>query len=549
MPTVKLNKKVFENLVGKKLALDSLKDRISMLGTDLESIEGNEITVEVFPNRPDMLSEQGFARALSSFIGVNTGLRKYTVKKSDYKVVVDKSVSMRPFTACAVVKNLKFNDESIREIMQIQEKLATTHGRNRKKSAYGLYPLKSINFPIKYVALDPKTVKFKPLGFDKEISADKVEELHAKGKEYKWIAEGWNKYPFFVDAKNNIMCMLPYTNSQDTGKIDESTKEVFVECTGTDFKNVMFALNIISTMLADMGGDVYSVDVVYHDKTVATPDLSSKKMKLSLDYANKVLGLELKENDAKKLLERMGFGYENKLVLVPVYRADILHEIDLVEDISVAYGFENFEPVIPNVMTIGREDDFEIFKNKIADIFVGLGFLECFTNHITNKDLQTKSMNVIHDIVELSNSVSAEVNSLRYWMLPCLLQVLSENKHYEFPQKLFDAGIVFRKDNSTETNIKEDCSLSVVVSHEKTDYTEIKQVLEHLFSCLDLKFELKETEHKSFIPGRTAKVIIDNKEIAFLGEIHPQILTNFNLELPVIALELNLSELFKMLKK
>ncbi len=184
MPTVKLNKKVFEDLVGKKLSLDILKDRISMLGTDLESIEGNEITVEVFPNRPDMLSEQGFARAFSSFIGVKTGLRKYVVKKSDFKVVVDKSVSMRPFTACAVVKNLKLDDESIREIMQIQEKLGTTHGRNRKKSAYGLYPLKGINFPIKYVALDPKNVKFKPLGFDKEISADKVEELHPKGKEY-----------------------------------------------------------------------------------------------------------------------------------------------------------------------------------------------------------------------------------------------------------------------------------------------------------------------------------------------------------------------------
>ena len=86
MPTVNLNKKEFEKLVGKKLELDKLKDRISMLGTDLEKIEGNEIIVEVFPNRPDMLSEQGFARAFSSFINIKKGLREYEVKKSNWYV-------------------------------------------------------------------------------------------------------------------------------------------------------------------------------------------------------------------------------------------------------------------------------------------------------------------------------------------------------------------------------------------------------------------------------------------------------------------------------
>ena len=104
MPTVTLNKKVFEKLVGKQLPLEQLKDKISFLGTDLEKIEGDEIIVEVFPNRPDMLSEQGFARAFSSFIGRKVGLRKYAIKKSNFKVIIDKSVNaVRPFTACAVV--------------------------------------------------------------------------------------------------------------------------------------------------------------------------------------------------------------------------------------------------------------------------------------------------------------------------------------------------------------------------------------------------------------------------------------------------------------
>src|SRR3990167_1147896 len=207
MPTVTLNKTEFEKLVGKKLPIDKLKDRISMLGTDLEKIENNEIIVEVFPNRPDMLSEQGFARAFSSFIGTKTGLRKYEVKKSNQKVIVDKNVTMRPYTVCAIVKNLKFNDEKIREVMQIQEKLAKTHGRSRRKSAYGLYPLNLINFPLNYIAKDPKKISFRPLGFEKTIMASEVEELHQKGKEYKWIAKDWKEYPFYIDSKNNVLSM------------------------------------------------------------------------------------------------------------------------------------------------------------------------------------------------------------------------------------------------------------------------------------------------------------------------------------------------------
>ena len=175
MPTITLNKKAFEQLVGKELPLEQLKDRISMLGTDLEKIENNEIQVEIFPNRPDMLSEAGFARAFSSFIGVKTGLRTYDVKSSSQKVIVDSSVTMRPYTACAIVKGLQFTDEMIKEIMQAQEKLATTHGRNRKKSAYGIYPINTITFPIKYVAKDTKDILFQPLGFSKKISANEVE--------------------------------------------------------------------------------------------------------------------------------------------------------------------------------------------------------------------------------------------------------------------------------------------------------------------------------------------------------------------------------------
>jgi len=547
MPTININRKVFDSYVGKKLPIEKLKERISYLGTDLEEVNNKEIIVEIFPNRPDMLSEQGFGRAFSSFIGEKTGLKEYKVKKSGFKVIVDKSVSMRQYTACAIVKDIHFNDELIREVMQIQEKLATTHGRNRKKSAYGLYPLGSINFPIEYTAKDPKEVMFRPLGFAKEISASKIEELHPKGKEYKDVAKDWKKYPFFIDNKDNVMCMLPYTNSHDTGKIDETTTEVFIECTGTDFQNVNVALNILVTMLADMGGEIYSMEIVYPDKQVITPDLNPQEMELDLAYINKLLGLDLKENEAKKLLERMGYGYKGKKALIPSYRADILHQVDLAEDIAIAYGYENFEAQIPKVATIAEENKFEVFKSKIANLLVGLGFLEANTYHLTNKDSQSKKMNVEVELISLANSISLGYDMLKAWMVPSLMEILSNNKHHECPQKIFGIGTVFKKNVKFDTNIEENERIAAVICSEKTDYTEIKQIIDYLFRSIDVKYEIEETEHSSFIEGRAARISVKGKKIAYIGEINPIVLENWELENPVTAFELNLTELFEVI--
>jgi len=538
MPTINLNKKEFEKLVGKKLPLDKLKDRISMLGTDLEDIKGNEIEVEVFPDRPDMLSEQGFARAFSSFIGVKKGLREYKVKKSGHKVIVDKSVSMRPYTACAIVKNIKFDDEKIKQIMQIQEKLAITHGRNRKKSAYGLYPIKNVTFPIHYIAKDPKKIKFMPLGFDKEMTAIKVEQVHPKGKEYKHIAEGWNKYPFFIDNKNKVMCMLPYTNSEDTGKIDSKTKEVFIECTGVDLENVMVALNIFVTMLADMGGTIYSMEMDYGNKKITTPNLIPKKMKIDIKYVNKILGLDLKEKDIKNYLERMGYDYNNKTVLIPAYRYDIMHQVDLIEDIAIAYGYENFKEEIPNVSTLGSEDEFEKFKRKVKDIIIGFGYLECNSYNLISEEILNE-MEVKLKNIKVLNPVNVEYDTLRSWVIPSLMKILSENKHHEYPQKIFEVGNVFGKEEFER--------IGLLSCHGNSNFTEVKQILDYLFNSLGLKYKLEDVEHKSFIKGRVGRVYCNNKKVGYVGDISPSVLDNFHLEVPVVGFEVNLSEVFKII--
>jgi len=544
MPTITLDKKDVMNLVGKEIPDEKLKDRISMLGTDLEKVDDSEIVVEVFPNRPDLLSEEGFARALSSFIGVKTGLRKYDVKKSEFKVNVEKSVeNVRPFIRCTVLKNIDLTDEAIKSLMQLQEKLHLTHGRKRRKVAIGVHDFDKIKFPLVYKAVKPDGISFVPLGMTVEMNLAQILSKHPKGRDYAFCLDGLEKYPVIIDAKNDVVSFPPIINGIVT-QVREETKNLFVDVTGTDINAVTQALNILVASLADRGAEIYSVDV----GGVISPDLNPRKMKIELSYVNKLLGLDLKQKEFEELLSKMGLGYD-KEVLIPGYRGDIIHPVDVVEAAAIAYGYENFQPEIPNLATIAEENSFEKFKAKVADILIGLGIMETNTYHITNKENLNKKMNLELGCVELSNALTTDYDVLRSWMIPNLMDVLRNNRNREFPQKIFEMGICFKENNEKETGVEEFTRLAVLISHTKANFTEIKQVLDYLFKAIDLNYEIEDAEHTSFIKGRVGRVVVDGKKVAYIGEISPEVITNWELEMPVAALELNLSELFSLLIK
>ncbi len=542
MTVLNINRKELEKNLGKKFSDDYLVDRVSMMGAPVDEITKEEIVIDVTPNRPDLLSQQGFARAFATFIGLKKGLAKYTVHKSGEKIIIDKSMkNVRPYTCCAIVRGIRFDDEKIKEIIQIQEKLHVTFGRNRKKAAIGIYPYEKIKTPIRFVALKPDEFKFRPLEYDREITGRQILSMHPTGREYAHLLEGFERYPLFIDANNHVLSMPPIINSHDTGKISNSTTDVFIECSGFDFNTLEKCVNMIVCALADMGGQVYSMDLVYPDKKITTPDLKPKKMKLDVKYINKIIGLQLKENEIKNLLLKMGYGFEGKNVLVPAYRADIMHQIDLAEDAAIAYGYENFKEELPNVATVGEESRSSKLKTFVANILAGIEATELNTYHLINRNTQTKLMNFECEFVEVANSVSKEYDSLRYWLLPSVVEVLKNNKHVEYPQRVFDVETVFKLDKTEETGVREEIHLAAATSNEKADYTEIRQILDYLVRMLGLSYEVREFEHSSFIEGRCGKIIINGKDVGFIGELHPQVLENFGLSFPVAALEINLS--------
>ena len=282
-----------------------LLEKINLMGTPVEAVTEENIEVEILPNRPDMFSIQGFLRTLKSYLGKETGLKQYKIEKPEkkFKVTIDKNLrEIRPYTACAIVKNLKFDDEKIREIIDIQEKLHNTLGRNRKKIAIGIYPLEKITLPINFEARKPLEIKFQPLEADKEMNGMQILQQHPTGREYAKLLEGKSMFPIFIDAKNKILSMPPIINSHETGKISESTKDIFIECSGFDFNVLKKTLNIIVTTLADMGGKIYAMELDYQGKKQITPDLEPEKMQIKVENFNKLIGLYIGEKELKLLL-------------------------------------------------------------------------------------------------------------------------------------------------------------------------------------------------------------------------------------------------------
>ena len=513
-------------------------------------MNNDDVTVEIPPNRPDLLSEQGMARALSSFLGMKPGLRKYSIKKSNQKVIVDDSVAtVRPYTTCAIVKGIKFNDSVIKQVILMQEKLHITYGRNRRKCAIGIYPLEHIRPPIRFMAKKPEEIVFAPLDMSKELTGSQILALHPTGREYGHLLEGQKKFPFFIDSRNNILSMPPIINSNIVGKVTEKTRDVFVEASGFDFEYLNTALCMLVTALADMGGQILSMDVQMKGKRRTTPDLTPLQFKLDPDYVNKRLGTHLSESDIRKALAKMGHDYNAKTVFSPRWRSDLLHPIDLVEEIAIAIGYDTIPSQAPPIATIGKEQEQEVFFEYVRDVLTGLGSFEVKNTHLVSEAAQTRLLGMAKPLIKLANAFSEEYTTLRATLLPGLLLTLQENKNAEYPQHVFEIGTVFCADEKQDTHVLEEEMLSIALSDANAGFTRMKQVLNSLGDAFTLSLDVKEGAHASMIEGRTGIITLQTEAVGIIGEIHPSVLENFQLDMPVAYLELNLSAILRLMRK
>ncbi|MCK4997267.1 phenylalanine--tRNA ligase subunit beta [Candidatus Pacearchaeota archaeon] len=546
MTILTVDKKKLEKIVGK--ITPELENKITEMGTPIEEVTDDELSVEVFPNRPDLLSLENFARAINQFMG-KRGLVNFKVNKpeKDYIVTINKAVKeVRPFTACAVIKGLKFSDARIKSVIELQEKLHGSYGRNRRKLALGIYPIEEIIFPLTYTAEKPNDIKFQPLEFPRVITGRQILSQHPTGRDYGELLKGQELFPIYKDAAGEIMSMPPIINSHKTGRITEKTKAVFIECSGFNKEYLKKTIDLVVSSFSEMGGKIYAVEIKDNaDGNFITPDMAPEKMKFKIKDIEKTLGIELTEKNVKNYLSRMGIGYENdkgkSVAIIPCYRTDILHWIDLAEEVAIAYGYENFVPEIPDISTIAYEDPMDVAKKTIGNVLAGLGLLETSSFHLVTKKNVKKMHYDFNDFIELEDS-KTERDVLRIDMLTNLLQIASENSNAAYPQKTFEMGRIFSRsvNENSETGIDEKERLAISLIDEKINFTELKQVLDYLFKMLNIEYLIENVENNNYIIGRCGKIIVDGKDIGFIGEVAPRVLKNWKIKLPMVALEIGL---------
>ena len=513
----------------------TILDKVAFIGSDVERIEEDHADVEFFPDRPDLFSPEGVARAMRGYLGIETGLSAYPVKPSGISFTVDPALAnIRPVLGAAVIRGVSFDDESIQSIMSLQESLHWAVGRGRSKVAIGIHDLDTVKPPFRYIA-SPRSRKFIPLDYTESMTMDEMLVNHPKGRDYAKIIKDFPFFPLIVDKDDHVLSFPPIINGERT-RVTLDTKNILLDTTGTDKRAVGVAVNIICTAMAEAGATIESVEI----GGVQTPTLAPVERTVSVHECSRLLGIELNAATMAELLRKMRFGAEpagaEKLkVQVPCYRADIMHDWDLFEDVAIAYGYDKILDLAPKTFTVGKPHPVQVHAAIAREVFCGLGYLEVMPFTLTSEDVLYKKMQrqEKNGVLHVMHPISIENTVVRTELLPLLLEFLTLNRHRELPQRLFTVGDVV----DTCLTYQQAAGVS---THPDADFSEAYASADGVLHELSIDYTVKESADPAFIDGRRGDIIVAGKKIGVFGEIHPGVLNAFELEHSVAAFEFDL---------
>ncbi len=526
------------SLLGKEVTLEELVDTIPTIGAEHEGVVDETIRVNIFPNRPDMYSVEGIARALRGITGVEEGLPSFDLKVSGIDFLVDKTVKkVRPYAVGGLVKGLRLTEDQLISIVELQERLTTTLGRRRKKVAIGLHDNDTVEPPYLYKAFRPEEMSFVPLGGSEEMTLGQILRDHKKGKEYGWILEGESLLPLILDGKQRVLSFPPIING-DVTALTPKTKNMFIDVTGTDFQAVSSALNIMMTALAERDGELNSVTIYREDEALETPNLQPFSRDISLRRTNDLLGLELTPGDAITCLRRMRLDAvaerDTIHVTIPAYRTDVLHEVDLIEDVAIGYGFGRFEGILPKWMTIGEPSPLNEFTGVVKEIMIGHGLQEVRTLTFQSSEDRYKAS---ADRISILNPLSSDFDTVRSSLLPSILEILRLNRRRDLPQRFFEVDDVVIGGRNRR-------HVAGAITHPKTGFTEVKGLVQGIIRDLGLTVDIEEEVDENFLEGRCARPLIGSSSVGHFGELRPEVIVAYELTNPVTAFELDVQRLF-----
>ncbi len=284
-----------------------------------------------------------------------------------------------------------------------------------------------------------------------------------------------------------------------------------------------------------------SVTVMYPEEALETPDLTPAARELSLARANELLGLSLSARAAVAALKRMRLGARSQKgviqVEIPAYRTDVMHEVDLIEDLAIGHGLLQFEPVVSRAMTMGEAAAVNEFTEGLRQVLVGQGLQEVRT--LTFQDSEG-AYRPRRPRLRLANPITSDLTVIRSSLLPSLLEILRLNRHRELPQRIFEIDDVVLEGRNQRR-------VSGALIHPKAGFTEVKGLVLGILRDLGLEGDVEEEDDENLLPGRGARPVVNGQDLGLLGELKPEVITAYELANPVAVFELDAGALHTLL--
>jgi len=513
------------------------------------TIQGDSLEVEVTAERPDLLSSVGFSRALKVYQG-GQRLLPPSLESSRLVVQVDPSViPLRPHIAALVVENLCFTPASLSALIQFQEKVTQTFGRQRQKSAIGLYNLPRIQGNLTYRAVEWDSLEFVALGDDRPRTPRDILSHHPKGIQYATTIAPGSLVPILQDEANQVLAMPPIVNAAIVGEITIETTALLIDVTGTSPKTVQELANILAHNFIDRRATVKTVEI--HDQETGiglhTPDLTPRSISFSAKFLNEMLGTYIPKPDLGRYLERMNLhAVGTNVVEVPSYRTDMGSEVDLAGDLMVAIGLENLQADYSDFkFYTGQGDRLKVFAHQVGDWAQRMGLLEVKSYVLTDPERLASFVTDPATLLTAQNARSRSHSTARPTLQAGLLEILSRHIQAPKPLNIYEIGDVILGSQNDRVEQAMYWGFACLDAH--ASFSLAKSYIQTLLRALHIPFQLADCSCPQYIPYRAAIVLAGDQVLGHFGEIHPQILEQFYFPEPVCTGELNCNHLLPIL--
>lgn len=559
-----------KELVGLRAGPDQVAKMLTMGGLETVVEAGNILEIDILPNRSDCWSMRGIARevaALTKSRVKGQAPRVKEISKRTNKVirVEVKDKALCPRYMARVVENVKIAESP--DWLKDRLDSAGVRAINNVVDVTN-YLLLELGQPMH--AFDARSIAEQTIVVRRAKPKEKIATLD--GKEHEL-----DKDMLLIADPQKPIAVAGVMGAANT-EVSGQTKTVILESAffdpvsihktskflklrtessvrfehGVDWNVVEEALDRAAAMIVELGGGSVLKGKIDKKAGTRTP----KKISLRPQRVNQVLGTDMSKAEMMGILKRLGFTTKGNKVSIPLFRAaDISREIDLIEEIARIYGYHKIKASMPNTAFAGKQVDKEdIFRTRVRQIMAGCGLDEAQTYSMQGPEDFKRSGLDIEKAIKVANPLNVEEGYMRTHMLPSLLNVVLHNVNRQQENVfVFEVGKTFV--SSAGKLPKEKWVLCAAATGSpfmsaldkgKVDYFYIKGILDNLSSSLGIAPQkLVGIEHVLLQPGRGALA----QGLGIMGELHPDIRKNYDLDAPLCFFEIDLDALYKLARE